>query len=157
MIELERLWMEEEFRKKKEMAASMGESGKVPKAALFKQNHDLFFGVNPNFGTKNKEVYCRAMTIVAMAVTNEQWRSLFDGGSNDQSLAAKVSQPPAHVRELFSAIQTQTLAVASELEVQWMERDPNKADRSRPGLDSLGKRMKDIIDNQREGHAEGRH
>jgi hypothetical protein len=82
---------------------------------------------------RGEKKYENAMTLVAMSIGNEEW---------DKLLRHELEENGKDVRDIFSAVETQTMTKAVELEIQSGVRDPsNQITKSQPTLHSLHERL----------------
>lgn len=109
----------------------------LPLKALFDMNYAHSVQMHPAFIQKSEGTkYCTAMTLVAMAMENDQWGSILKGDMDEC----------AH-RVMFSAIENQTKALANQLEIECGIHEAGRTNLTRAGptLSSLSLRFKTIL------------
>ena len=133
--ELERIW-KEYHRKRSSSEEEARDTPSLPsKNALYKTNY-LLCGVHPAFVQfKEAARYCKGMTIVAIAMSKEEWASLLAG-----------TMESLERRQLFNLVETNAMSTAYELEVQCGKRTATSKLSSllKPTLHSLGNRYQEI-------------
>jgi len=139
-IELERLCNGGIIKSKATSAVKAGTT--LKKSALYDKNYHLKCGFNRNFTDgKKSEVprYVLAMKVVAIAITNDQWKVLCDG---------EIDHPPSNpsMRRLTSAVSKQTMDLLTDLEIQHCDRKkaPTTA---KPTLRAIADRFKKVWNN----------
>jgi len=120
----------------------VGAGTTLEKKALFDNNYHFKCGFNRNFtdGKKSEAPrYVLAMKVVAIAITNDQWKVLCDG---------EINHPPSNssMRRLTSAVSKQTMDLLTDLEIQHCNREkaPTKA---KPTLRAIADRFKKVWNN----------
>ena len=109
------------------------QDGTVSKASLFDTKHTHYVGVPTCFMEKRR--YQNAMTLAAMAISDENWsmlRSDSIGRDDKQKL----------VREIKKA----TLLQTEELESRWCGKPRTRRSTAKAGMNTLGQRFKVITD-----------
>mmetsp|Transcript_542 Transcript_542/g.1134 ORF Transcript_542/g.1134 Transcript_542/m.1134 type:complete len:387 (+) Transcript_542:71-1231(+) len=139
------LWDEELCPDRKE-ARLRGEdvTTNVSKRALFDTTH-RWFVYHPDFvaAYEYKKYRC-AMTLVAMAMDDEQWRLLLHshmGAGGDTNDSANDNRIARGKEELFDAIQKRVMELIWEWEVEMKVKNEDKFRNYKPTLHSLGKRF----------------
>jgi len=105
------------------------------KNAIYKEGSLLLGGVNPAFDASSEAArYRKGMTLVAMSITDEQWKSFVEGTieSSEQ-------------RQIFCDIQEATMLTTFELEVQSDVRVAGSKCKAFPTIHSLGNWYAKII------------
>jgi hypothetical protein len=122
--ELKQLWEGEQF--------TVYTPGETPLCILFDPKHPSFVGGSLSFGEKKR--YRDVMTLVAMALSLDQWKEL-----QTQSTDGPSS------RSLLDDVEKATPWKVKELEVQWGLSDHiHGRGKAKPGLNSLGIRFKNL-------------
>ena len=112
-------------------------SSVMPKAHLYDKDKFGFFGVNPAFKeSKEGARYRKAMTLVAMAISDQDWKAFHDGKMD--SLAK---------RNTFSKVEKDTMEKTISIELQLGLRKPGKKIMVmvKPTLHILDTRFRKII------------
>jgi len=130
--ELYRLWKDGTLAVK---AGTLDDGSVLPKSVLFDSNHDLFVDYHPAFKDNEQAKYKRAMTLVAMGISKDQWRQLIAGDLEDKPM-----------RELFAEISKSTMEKAFTLEIQSKLKPANAkpSRRLQTTLSSLSARLVNI-------------
>ncbi|EJK63817.1 hypothetical protein THAOC_15507, partial [Thalassiosira oceanica] len=130
--ELYRLWKDGTLAVK---AGTLDDGSVLPKSVLFDSNHDLFVDYHPAFKDNEQAKYKRAMTLVAMGISKDQWRQLIAGDLEDEPL-----------RKLFAEISNATMEKAFKLEIESGIKPANAKPSSRlqTTLSSLSARLVNI-------------
>ena len=121
--ELERLWNEGIIQKRKLAAHGVD----VEKKILYDRAQHLFVGHHPAFAGNEASSYENGMTVVAMAITKQQWDSILEG-----SLDGHAS------RLMFASIKKESLETCLQLEVETGLKERGKKCSARAGLHSVG-------------------
>jgi hypothetical protein len=127
--ELERLWNEGIIQKRKLAAHGVD----VEKKILYDRAQHLFVGHHPAFAGNEASSYENGMTVVAMAITKQQWDSILEG-----SLDGTAS------RLMFASIEKESLETCLQLEVETGLKERGKKCSAKAGLHSVGSRFRVI-------------
>ena len=109
------------------------QDGTVSKASLFDTKDTHYVGVPTCFMEKRRYQY--AMTLAAMAISDENWSMLrSDTIGRDEK------------RKLVREIEKATLLQTQELETMWCDKPRTRRSKARAGMNTLGIRFKGITD-----------
>jgi hypothetical protein len=127
--ELERLWNEGIIQKRKLAAHGVD----IEKKILYDRAQHLFVGHHPAFAGNEASSYENGMTVVAIAITKQQWDSILEG-----SLDGHAS------RLMFASIEKESLETCLQLEVETGLKGRGKKCSAKAGLHSVGSRFRAI-------------